>query len=476
MITRLPEIFFAVVESIGVHLHPVYYIFVPYWTLILSALALSPLTVLVPQFLQGKLKWPSDADARDEWIINGKKYNLRPFYKQHPGGSFALRASRGSDCTGLFESYHIFIDRNALYARLSEFEIKDGAPVEPPAMVFYDDFYKELKASVRQYFRGKGKGAHKMSSAHLAMCFLGWATMWCMIYRLLVHDAMWTIPCIGLLSWFLTGNVMHDATHHALVRQPWLNRVFSHAAFPYGVNVAAWHIEHVMSHHIYTNEESDVDLYHFDPIITLKSGEGTLPFVLHLTRLLFILSTAIPHLVFVVPYGLLFGQVEPLHGHRMYDRIKAILAHRQELRWDLFLEMAALCFYYYTCYCYHGLVKALCVQMSIYTISSYLFTFFTQVSHLQHDCFPEKGGFKDLSFAKRQVFSSMDFAADSRFWGLVSGGLNTQAIHHIFPSVSAMHLRSLYPRFREVCERHGVVLKEARSLRSFVWGFVQFAN
>lgn len=81
-----------------------------------------------------------------------------------------------------------------------------------------------------------------------------------------------------------------------------------------------------------------------------------------------------------------------------------------------------------------------------------------------------------LSFAKRQVLSSLDFSADSSFWGHVSGGLNTQAIHHCFPSVSAMHLRDIYPQFRKVCLKHGVKLKEASSLSAFLWGFVEFSN
>jgi hypothetical protein len=39
-----------------------------------------------------------------------------------------------------------------------------------------------------------------------------------------------------------------------------------------------------------------------------------------------------------------------------------------------------------------------------------------------------------------------------------------------------MHLRALYPGFRKVCQKHGVELKEATSLGSFLWGFVHFSN
>mmetsp|Transcript_85826 Transcript_85826/g.247671 ORF Transcript_85826/g.247671 Transcript_85826/m.247671 type:complete len:483 (-) Transcript_85826:281-1729(-) len=473
----LGAIFVDVWASAFTHLHPFYYAFVPYWTLILGALCLSPLTVLLPQLIKGELSWPSKEDVRNEWIIHGKTYDLTPFYDSHPGGSWALRAAKGSECTGLFESYHLFIDREVLLKMLDRYEIDTGDRKAPElSMVFHDDFYADLKASVREYFNGKGKGAHKMTWPYLTYNLVAWATMWSMIYGILFKDALWCIPFVGYLSCYLTGSIMHDASHNALVSSPTWNRILSHAAFPYGINVTAWQIQHIMSHHIYTNGEEDVDLFHFDPIVTLKKGEGHVNIVLHVIRLLLVLSTAVVHLAIAVPYGLLFGQIDPVPGHRMYDRVKAINAHRAELRREMMIELAALFAYFAVCWYQQGLIKGICVQMSIFTISSYIFSFFTQVSHLQEECFGEGDDLKKLSFAKRQVATSMDFATDSFFWSLASGGLNTQSIHHCFPSVSATQLRDLYPTFRRVCRKHGVELKEARSMMDFIWGFVQFAN
>lgn len=457
-------------------LHPVFYPFIPYWTLVLTALAVSPLTILLPQLLQGKLSWPSREDAPDVWFIHGKTYNLRPFFRHHPGGSFVLRAAKGSDCTGLVESYHPFFDRDVLFKMMEAFVV-EGAPEAPkPQVEFVDPFYTELKQAVRRYFQGKGKGAHKMTWPHLFLCLLAWCLMWLVTGVMLTRGSMWCIPAISFLAWYVASNVGHDASHSALVTRPWLNRALVHSSFPFGLNWASWHIQHVMSHHIYTNGESDVDLYHFDPVITLQKGVGRVHIVLHCIRLVYILSTAIPHLAIVVPYNLLFGQVDPAHGHQMYDRIKGIRSHRAELKWHILGEMIPLFVFFGVGYSYMGFTRFLCYQMSIYTLTSYLFCFFTQVSHLQEECFEEPGKPAQLSFAKQQVASSMDFAPHSRFWGHVSGGLNTQALHHCFPSVSAMHLRELYPIFRQVCRDHGVLLKEAPSMAAFVHGFIQFAN
>lgn len=459
------------------NLNPVLYPFVPYWTIILAALAISPISVLLPQLLQGKLTWPRKEDVPDVWTIHGKRYNLKPFYKTHPGGNYALRSAKGSECTGLFESCHTFIDRDVLLKMLAMYEIKDGEPAAQPAMVYADPFYDELKQMVRDHFKGKPRAAHKMTLPHLCLSFAALGVYWFLIYHLTVHGNMYCIIPVGFLSWYMTGNMMHDGSHNALVVSPVVNRALSYAAFPYGVNVCSWTIQHVMSHHIYTNlEDNDVDLYHFDPVITLKKGVGTVHVILHYIRLLFIMSSAIPHLLMVVPYGLLFGQVDPAHGHAQYDRVKSIEAHRAELRTDLVLEMLAQIVFWAISGYFNGFIKGVCIQLSVMVISSYLFSFFTQVSHLQEECHLDPKTVAQLSFAKRQVMTSIDFAADSAVWGHISGGLNTQAIHHCFPSVSAMHLRALYPAFRKVCRKHGVELKESPSLSEFVMGFVHFAN
>jgi linoleoyl-CoA desaturase len=466
-------------EEVLHSVHPLCYPLVPYWAIVSTLFFICPLTVILPMALRGKASWPRRKDFPDEWTIHGKRYNLKSFYDQHPGGEHMLRAAKCTDCTGLFESCHTFIDREVLLKMLDRFEIKDGVEGSKPVMVYSDPFYEDLKLMVREHFKGQKKYAHKMTDSHLALGFSVVVVYWYMIYKYMTEGSgsLLFLP-IGLLSCYLTLNVMHDGSHNALFSRPWVNKLCAKAAFPFGVNVAGWTIQHVTSHHIYTNmEDHDVDLYHFEPVMHLKKGVGTVPIVLHCIRLFFLLSTSIVHLVLVVPLGLIFGHVDPAHGHAMYDRIKGIQCQRAELRWDIITEYVGFLGFMVFC-CYHiGTLRALLLMTQVSTVSSFAFAFFTQVSHLQADCHPDSPEEWDaLSFAKRQVKTSLDFSPESLFWGRISGGLNTQAIHHCFPSVSAMHLRALYPGFRKVCQKHGVELKEATSLGSFLWGFVHFSN
>jgi len=460
-------------------------IYAPFWAIIVTVLMVSPLTIVLPQYVKGWLRWPwTEATSKNQWVIHGKHYDLTPLYETHPGGSMMLRTCRGSECTGLFESYHMFIDREKHMKMLKMYEIKKDSGIElmpleaPESYEYNDDFHMALKEMVKDHFKGKPKGAHKMEWPNLIATGTCFVVYYYLIYKMIHDDWAYAIPFIGICASYLTFNCMHDASHGALVTVPWLNDIFAHAAGPYGVNVASWMIQHVSSHHIYTNDHGDVDLHHF-PMFEFtgdKKSYDPRPFLAHLFMLFMVTSTTIEHLVLVVPYSIIFGHYDLLTGEVMYGKIKSIATHRAELFFRITGEfVGTIAFLVYSGY-HMGVIKGFVYHMTVYLVASYIFTFFTQVSHFQSECFEKKEDEREKSWAKRQVASSMDFAPDSHLWAQLSGGLNTQAIHHVMPAVSAMHLRSLYPKFRAVCQKHNVELKENVSMDSFFWGYVNFAN
>lgn len=64
----------------------------------------------------------------------------------------------------------------------------------------------------------------------------------------------------------------------------------------------------------------------------------------------------------------------------------------------------------------------------------------------------------------RQALTSVDYSTGSPFWSFFTGGLNVQSLHHTLPSVNSCHYLSLYPKYKAVCERHGVRLAQRRGL------------
>lgn len=63
------------------------------------------------------------------------------------------------------------------------------------------------------------------------------------------------------------------------------------------------------------------------------------------------------------------------------------------------------------------------------------------------------------SWARLQVETAANFAEHSLFWFIMSGGLNVQVEHHLFPALSHGALRKLTPVIRRVCREHNVHFK-----------------
>lgn len=79
---------------------------------------------------------------------------------------------------------------------------------------------------------------------------------------------------------------------------------------------------------------------------------------------------------------------------------------------------------------------------------------------------------ESTSWAKRQCATSVNFRSDSTLWMLLCGGLNMQSLHHVAPGIASCHLVDLFPKFKVVCAKHGVEVKEVANIAVFFHAFM----
>jgi fatty acid desaturase len=241
-------------------------------------------------------------------------------------------------------------------------------------------------------------------------------------------------------------------------------------------NSTAWYIQHIVQHHVYTNDHDDVDLYHFLPICrTSRFSKYVSIFRLQWLLIWLALPTSVAHLTFVVPLDLLTRQVDAITGTRRYEQCENLDDFVAGCRKYILLEFILSFGFGASVFVVHGWVAGFFYLSVAYSIASACFIIFTQGAHLQEKCMLSKDA-EDFSWAKRQVLTSVNFKTDSLFWSLASGGLNMQALHHILPTISSCHLRDMFPKFREVCKEHNVALKEADGLLEFFGGFLSWVR
>jgi fatty acid desaturase len=67
---------------------------------------------------------------------------------------------------------------------------------------------------------------------------------------------------------------------------------------------------------------------------------------------------------------------------------------------------------------------------------------------------------------RRQVEGSANFTG-GRLMDLMSGNLDHQIEHHLFPDLPSNYYSQVAPRVREICERHGVSYRTGSFLSQF---------
>jgi len=55
-----------------------------------------------------------------------------------------------------------------------------------------------------------------------------------------------------------------------------------------------------------------------------------------------------------------------------------------------------------------------------------------------------------------QIEGTVDYAHDSKLFTFLSGTLNYQTVHHLFPSVAPHHYPQIAPILKKICDQHKI--------------------
>jgi fatty acid desaturase len=84
------------------------------------------------------------------------------------------------------------------------------------------------------------------------------------------------------------------------------------------------------------------------------------------------------------------------------------------------------------------------------------------VNHIQHELYPTK----DMHWAAGQVAGTANWCAGSKVANFVSGGLNHQIEHHLFPAMNIYLYPAISPIVRQTCEEFKLPYKTFPSFGS----------
>jgi delta11-fatty-acid desaturase len=366
--------------------------------------------------------------------------------------------AEGRDATALFESHHQFSDLKKIEA------IKQKLLVPNPKIVIQkaDEYDWELTLN-SAFTKELRQGANEiLSRDSIKASTRRWLEM-------IILTALWlyTIPAFVRGNWimlFLTPflcwvagvNAFHDASHFA-VSDSWQINTFLSYLHPWFSSPTMWAHQHVIGHHCYPNIPSkDPDMYHAPKLIRHTKTMRHRP------------AYRYQHFTFIITWilGLAFmAQVNSIRlvffGGGKFNRTTEYMK-LSESRKNLHLFGRALCFcliYAWPFFTFTFLKALVWALVPIYFFSI-LFMVSTQINHLV----PESVDVHHPNFFIHQIITSHNVATDNYLVFLLTGGLNHQIEHHLFPSVNHCHLRALRTLVKDLCKKHNVAYNETPTL------------
>jgi delta11-fatty-acid desaturase len=379
--------------------------------------------------------------------IHSKYYDLSNF--KHPGGDIPLQLADGRDATELFESHHLFSDREKLEAIMKKYELSvpeslNVLELKDNEMTQFDwnetlnsEFTKEFKQIINNTLKYKDIKASWGETMKNTVLF-GIYLINLYYYYQSNYTALWIYP---LSLWVFTVNVYHDASHFALSHNPFINKLGTCSALMFSLTYC-WYHQHVLAHHCYVNIMSkDPDLYH-SPLYLRHTPDIRKNKYHALQNVSFWFLWLL-----AVPVGLMYtGFMKTVHN-KPYNRV--VKLSKSLNKNTMYYELIFVIFYM-------AVLPYIFTQKLIfvwypYLAYSFLFMICTQINHLTEDTFAHH-----KNFYIHQILNSHNVAPQSYFMNLFTGGLNLQIEHHLLPSVSHGHLMKIQPKIEALCKKYGI--------------------
>lgn len=264
----------------------------------------------------------------------------------------------------------------------------------------------------------------------------------------------------GIAQAFIGLNVQHDANHGAASKNPYINDLLGFGADLIGGCKWSWLAQH-WTHHAYTNHASkDPDSFSSEPVFNFNDYPIGHPKRKWWHRFQGIYFFAM--LSFYWLSSIFNPQIIDLrHAGAKYVGIQMenefIIKRR---KWAVMLR---LMYMYLNIYCpiaNNGLnLSTVGIILLMGASESFLLSGLFVLSHNFENSerdptasFRETG--EPVCWFKSQVETSSTYGG--LIAGMVTGGLNFQVEHHLFPRMSSAWYPYIAPTVRRVCEKHGV--------------------
>ncbi|KAG0206300.1 sphingolipid delta-4 desaturase [Mortierella sp. GBA30] len=391
--------------------------------------------------------------------IRGNVYDVTKFLNRHPGGVDTLLLGAGRDVTPVFDMYHEFGTGDSI---MKKYYVGTLVSNELPIFPEPTAFHKTVKTRVEGYFKTQGKDPKNRPEiwGRYALIFGSLiASYYAQFFVPFVVSRTWLQIVFAVIMGFACAQVglnpLHDASHFSVTHNPMVWKILgaTHDFFN-GASYLVWMYQHMLGHHPYTNiAGADPDVSTSEPDVRrIKPNQKW--FVNHLNQHLFV-----PFLYGLLAFKVRIQDINILYFVKTNDAIRV----NPISPWHTIMFWGGKAFFvWYRLILplqYLPVGKVLLLFTIADMISSYWLALTFQANHVVEEVqwpLPDENGVIQKDWAAMQVETTQDYAHDSYIWTSITGSLNYQAVHHLFPNVSQHYYPEILSIIRDTCSEYSV--------------------
>lgn len=323
------------------------------------------------------------------------------------------------------------------------------------------EFTKELRERVSAYFTENNISRYGNLNLGLKSVFM--LLLYLAPYLLMVSGVISSFGLV-LVCWILIGlgkagvgmGIMHDAIHRSYSKNQKINRLMGNTLYLLGGFPPNWRHQHNTLHHGFTNIEGhDEDI---DPGAYLRLSPHKPHYRIH----------RLQHIYAWFLYGLMtlmWVTTKEFRQLYRYSKEGVSLSNKWTNGQLLVFLILSKIIYYIAFLVIPMLVLpfawywVLFFFFSMHFTAGFILTTIFQTAHVVTDTdfpLPDASGDIENDWVVHQLYTTSNFAPDSRIFGWLTGGLNHQVEHHLFPNISHIHYRKISGIVKEVTSRYGI--------------------
>jgi linoleoyl-CoA desaturase len=321
-------------------------------------------------------------------------------------------------------------------------------------------FFDTLKERVDLYFVENNISPHANATMVFKTIFM--LSLYFVPYALIMAGGfdltgMWI--CSLIMGLGLAGigmSVMHDANHGAYSANAFVNKMISLSLTIVGGDNKNWKTQHNILHHTYTNiheHDRDIDnkvIMRFSPAGKYRSIQR-----------------------FQVAYVFVFYSVMSLYWTTAKDFIQHFQfikeGHNRESKKAQLWTLTQMIFWKLIYYAYIIALPMILLDLSfgqvligfvsLHMVAGLILSIIFQLAHVVEGTtfpIPDDRGTIENEWAIHQLETTADFAKNNPLVTFYVGGLNYQAIHHLFPRICHVHYPKIAPIVEQTAKEFGV--------------------